>query len=95
MHEYHVGKAKFGEATFSQCCKHGKEVLTALKPTPPVLNSLICKQRPWFFAFLKNIRSYSYAFQMASSGEIFLHTCSCYQYTPAYKCVLVGTREQL
>jgi len=30
---------------------------------------------------------------MASSGEDFLHTCSCYQYTPAYKCVLVGKQE--
>ena len=32
MHEYHVGKAKFGEATFGQCCKHGEEELPALNP---------------------------------------------------------------
>jgi len=87
MHEHRVGKAKFGEATFSQCCKRGKEVLPALKPTPPVLKSLICKQRPRFFAFLKIIRSYSCAFQMASSGEIFLHTCSSYQHICMQVCI--------
>ncbi len=87
FNEYHVGKAKFGEATFSQCCKRGKEVLPALKPTPPVLKSLICKQRPGFLAFLKNIRSYSCAFQMASSGEIFLHTCSSYQHICMQVCI--------
>ncbi len=38
-HEYHVGKTKFGEATFSHCCKPGKEVLHALKPTPPKLSA--------------------------------------------------------
>ena len=81
MHEWHDGKAKFQQASCSHCCQHGKVVLPALKPTPPVLRSLICKQRPGFFAFLKNIRSYNCAFQMASSGEVFLHTCSCYQGT--------------
>ena len=37
MHEYPIGKAKFGEATFSQCCKHSEEELPALNPTPPML----------------------------------------------------------
>ena len=81
MHESHAGKAKDDEASFGQCCQHGKVVLPALKPTPPVLRSLICKQRPGFHAFLKNIRSYNCAFQMASSGEMCLHTVSCYQNT--------------
>ena len=61
MHESHDGKAKDDEATFSQCCQHGKVVLPALKPTPPVLSSLICKQRTGFSAFLKNLRSYNCA----------------------------------
>ena len=91
MHETHDGKAKADQATFSQCCQHGKVVLPALKPTPPVLKSLICKQRPGFSPFLKNIRSYNCAFQMASSGEMCLHTVSCYQCT--FVCRGIGMHD--
>ena len=71
MHEKHSGKTLDKNVSFSQCCAHGKVVLPSLKPTPPVLNSLICKQRPGCMDFMKKIRSYSCAFQMASSGGDF------------------------
>jgi len=38
-HENYVGKAQFGETTFSHCCAPGKEVLHDLNTTPPMLSA--------------------------------------------------------
>ena len=70
MHERHIGSTVTGTATFSQCCRHGKIKLPALRPTPPVLSALLCKRRAEGVQFLQQIRSYNGAFQMASSGKL-------------------------
>ena len=63
--ENHIGKAKFGDATVTHFCEHGKEVLLG---TPHASRSLQHKLK--FFPVLENIYVYACACQIARlSGE--------------------------